>query len=384
MNTVRPLYTDGKKTSPILRDLIGDTVCMNPDFIFNRLTLSNGCKQNRYSTVEHQTPFEGICVVPFKDGFDGFGDVQDFRGNGSRKIDGAAYLQALDRAVSDRWDPDRTQLVFMSSGFDSRLISHFIRRNYEADPAPILFVCWGAECEAFEAIMKYQGWDPAQYFSIATDLEHIIYSFRFCDAWKHANGASQNFAASMFHVALDYLRETGRIPVDPDDLNIWTGLGNNEQMTWPGGLAQVYKKLYYGFQMRMWGAIDGADTMQPLLDAEVGKVVFSGRRSNGARRRLLAMADPKLASLPRTKTSRKSIPGKDLAQMVADFKGSFYYRYVERVPDPGFNKSIFLYDGRQKKHHEFFRKWTVASLVEKLIKKGIEIDGPIGLNTGKK
>ena len=376
MHTVRPLYTDGKRKSPILRDLIGEQVTINPNFVRNKLIFGNGNKGRNYGVTEHETPFEEIAVVPYEDAFESHKEAFDFKKyQGSRsEVDGRKYLEAFEQVVNSAWDPTKFNLVYQSSGFDSRIIGHFIRQKYKSDPGPILFVCWGAECEAFEQIMSYEGWDRLQYIMFPLDMEMSMYGFNFKDIWKHMNGASWHFSASMYHTSLDYLQTIGMAPKDPADLNIWTGLDNNSMVNWPGSLDDNYKRGYYSWALRMWGVIGGIDTIQPCMDIGVAKVLFTAaNRKDKIRREMVALADPKLASFPRTKTSKARVPLADLERMVIAFKQSYYYQNIERVPDPDFKGDIYMYDGRH--NHNFWRKWTAASLIEELIRRGVRITG---------
>jgi hypothetical protein len=220
--------------------------------------------------------------------------------------------------------------------------------------------------------MEYQGWNDTQYVTIPNDLE--IYPFEFSNVWKHVNGGSWHFSSSMYHTVLDYLQEIGRVPKDMRIVNIWTGLANNELIRWPSNLNGNYKSLYYSWTLRMWGVIGGAETIHPFLDVRLGRILFSAvNRKEKLRRQLVELADPKLESFPRTATSKLIVPLDALKRMVEDFQGSYYYRNVDQSIDPNFDSDILMHDGRCRRYHIFWRKWTLASLVDELVRRGVNV-----------
>jgi len=367
MHTV---YTNGRRESPILRDLIEDEITINPNFITNKLIFGNGDKRHNYSVVEQETPFKEIKIVPYEDS-EHHKEAINFVGNSRRSVDCKAYLETLEEVVNSQWDPRKFNLVYHSSGFDSRLMSHFIRKSYENSPGPILFVCWGDECDSFKDIMEYQGWDESQYITIPPTREKYIYPFSFATVWKHVNGGSWHFSASMYHTALDYLRVVERVP--RGNINIWTGLTNNELIRWPKDLNGNYKSLYYSWTLRMWGVIGGVEAIHPFLDIRLGKILFSAvNRKDKVRRQLLKLADPKLEGFLRTATSKLTVSFGSLQRMVQDFKQSYYYQNIDPV-DPDFKADILMHDGRCRRYHIFWRKWTVASLIEELVGRGVHV-----------
>lgn len=373
MQTIRPIYTDGSRISPILRDLIGDSITINDAFIKDRLLIGGGDRRRRLRTFEHETPFDEIKIMPYEQAFKPHKEASCFISQNLAALDKKAYLEAFEKVIDSNWNPSSFHLIYHSSGFDSRLISHFIRKKYENDPGRVLFVCWGSECETFEKIMRYEKWDRSQYATIPAETEKLLYRFDFSDVWEHVNGASWNFSASMYHTALDFLRKSGRIPQDLSRLQIWVGIGSNEMIKWPGRLDLNLKRSYYGWQMRMWGVI-GKDTIQPFMDIGPCKVLYNSKnRKENVRRELVRMADPELANFPRTATSKLFVPIEARKKAINDFKSSYYYKKIDGCSLPKLIKNILMYDGRHRSYHAFWRKWTLASLIEKLIRKGIEI-----------
>ena len=241
MHTVRPLYTDGIRNSALLRDLIGDEVTINPNFVSNKLIFGNGGKRRGFALAEHETLFREIRVIPYEDAFESHREAATFAQGARKSVDSRAYLEAFEQVIDTSWDSTKFNLIYHSSGYDSRLISHFIHRKYESDPGHVLFVCWGSECEAFKHIMEHEGWDESQYVVCPIKMEMSMYSFSFADVWRHVNGGNMHFPASMFHTALDHLRAIGRIPEDSNVLNIWTGLDNNSMVNWAGSLDSNYR-----------------------------------------------------------------------------------------------------------------------------------------------
>jgi hypothetical protein len=222
--------------------------------------------------------------------------------------------------------------------------------------------------------MRYEQWYEDQYVTLSHD---DMYKFDFNTVWSQVNGGGWRFCASMYHSALDLLMDRGLVPSFPEDISIWTGLGNNESVIWEGDLYSHRRRMYYGWQMRMWGNIGGIDTVQPFMDMDVGRELFlfedRDDRRGKFRRSMVAAVDEKLAEFPRTLTTKPFVKLADLRRMVGDFKKSFYYKQVDKHQCPDFEDDIMMYNGRYRGYHLFCQKWTVASLVENLIKKGVAV-----------
>lgn len=366
---VRPMYTDGKRQSPVLHELIGDEITINPDFVAGKLTFTNGDRRHHHAIREHATPFEEIRMMPHGVVY---GDRPPFVPD--KSVTRTDYVEAFERAVSRAWDTDKFNLIFHSSGFDSRLIGYFARREYKRRGGRVLMVCIGDECKSFIDMMEYEGWYEDQYAVISHD---DIYRFDFDNVWRHVNGGGWRFCASMYHSAFDYLMDNGCLPSSPDDISVWTGLGNNESVSWSGDLYGNRERMYYGWQMRMWGNIGGVDTVQPCMDEGVGRALFSfpDRNDNRGkfRRKMVETADAKLAAFPRLLTTKPAVGLADLKRMVDDFKSSYYYNEIDRCRYPNFIDGMMIYNGRYRGYHMFCQKWTVASLVENLIRKGVNV-----------
>ena len=106
----------------------------------------------------------------------------------------------------------------------------------------------------------------------------------------------------------------------------------------------------------------------------MGKVLFAATSwKDRIRYDLVRLVDPKLADLPRCRTSRQEVPVDRLGRMMADFKRSYYHRRIDQVLDPGFETPVLMHDGRHRRNQIFWRKWTAASLVEELIGRGVRV-----------
>jgi len=96
------------------------------------------------------------------------------------KVGISTYLmqlkEALKRYFRELWNPEVNYLMFHSGGRDSRILSAALAecRDEGLRCDNVHFRCYPVECEAFNEIMKCEGWKPSQYSCYNHDADNFF------------------------------------------------------------------------------------------------------------------------------------------------------------------------------------------------------------------
>lgn len=349
MLQIRRLYTNGRSISPIMADLISESIEIKG------------------------LGFRSIKLIPYIEAL-GLNDIDEladimWKRPKTGEFDSLEWLEAIGRAVELEWDPSKFNLVYHSSGYDSRIISHFLCKSYKRRPGPILFVCIEPEGDQFKKIMKYQGWDESQWAIYDKFANPFNLLFNFNTVWKGFNRPSK-FPMNMSTTCIEYLQILEKVPMDLSRVVLWTGLHMNELFKSPRTLAQTIRRRYSHDWHTVWGPTCSA-IIAPILSIQSLRAIFSKPRRERFRNQkgAVEMLDPGLANIGNWRpVPERPIPPLVSNRMIEDFKSSYYYRFIKQVPIPeNITNSYF------KGNWAFWRIWTFASLVEHLVESGVDV-----------
>jgi hypothetical protein len=303
------------------------------------------------------TPFKEVYNVPVEDAV-----LQvDFPSDRKTPLDFGKLAEAIEMSIMEAWDPNQFNFVFHSNGFDSRVMSHFVRRAYLANPGKILFVCFPPEHERFLEIMKFEGWEPDQYMIYDIEKQEGIWDFD--TLWKKINGCS-NIPWNKTRAALGYLQEK---KIVPESILKWGAVYGNETLGWKKDFKSFINNYYYSRYSRLTLGFH-VPNVQHMLNLRTLKVIFESEPvqiHDKARFELLKFVNPKLAAIPRDNFSViYSVPKKEFKDLETKYRKSYYYRTFapKSTPTP-----LIWNQG------EWWRDVTLASFIEHLISLGVKI-----------
>ncbi len=347
MMQLRRYYTNGKSKSYIIPDLIDDNVTIKG------------------------LGFKEIKKLPYDKALDldNISELSSIMRERPRKgFNDYAWLSAIEHTIEEVWDSSKLNLVMHSSGYDSRVISHFLAKIYRKKPGPILFVCIEPESVQFEKIMRHQGWDESQWEIYDKFADPFNLMFNFDIAWEGMDGATE-FPMNTSAACIKYLQMIGKLPDDLSNVVLWTAIFMNELFRYEYPLFKVLRFIYSHRMGPIWG-ISCPNIVAPIISTRSLKAIFSKSRAKPHlwRDHLVRVLDPKLAKIDNiTPLTGQPIPPLVADRMVSDFKSSYYYKH-HQVPIPKITHSH-----EPEENREFWRTWTFASLVEHLVKRGVEV-----------
>lgn len=344
MLQIKHIYTDGKSRSNMMRDLIDG----------NAEIQGLGFKHIELLSYKEALELDKMKMLA---------DIMWNRPKG--EFDEHEWLISIEDTIESEWEPTRFNLMFHSSGYDSRVISHFLRKSYKKRPGPMLFVCMAPE--TIDEIMKYQGWDESQWTSYNICANPFNLMFDFNTAWKGFDGLGI-WPVNVFTTCIEYLQILKKIPTDLSRITVWTGNHMNELFGSAQSLGLAFRKRYCHKSATLV-AVNCPVTVAPILSVRSLRAIFSKLRMRYFKDRnyLLTMLDPKLAKFKRQNPFRGCrIPPEVAHRMRDDFKSSYYFRFINQIPIP---ELIHSHSGNK----EFWKVWTFASLVEHLTRQGVKI-----------
>lgn len=237
------------------------------------------------------TPFKEIYNVPVEKTIPEF----NFLHSRIKTLDLVKLAEAIERSIDEAWNPTQFNLVFHSNGYDSRVMSHFLRRAYLKNPGMILFVCFPPEGESFLNIMKFEGWEPDQYMTYDIQKQAGIWDFG--TLWQKVNGCS-NIPWNKTRAALDYLKVKGIIP---EHVLKWGAAYGNETLGWKKDFQSFVRNYYYSRYSRLTLGFH-VPNVQHMLNLRTLKVIFESapcQSHDKTRFELLKYVNPQLAALKR-------------------------------------------------------------------------------------
>jgi len=286
-------------------------------------------------------------------------------------------LDAYRLGLEQEWKNNgRLKLVFHSSGYDSRLFSWLLmelrKKNGDDWLGDVRFVCLGHECDAFNEIIDYEGWEPELKIMVnptygPTSLPEGLFDFK--TAWKQAAGVS-SYPLNLWYDILSspQLADLG------DDVEIWTAcyaneifkqkmLMRGENNYWRRFLERYYFSVYCLRDTAVPGCMNHSVLNRWLVETVVNADIDYNYRP--IRQDLAARADPKLAKIHRESVLPYNIevPKQAMRQMINDYASSAYGKEIVTEITPP--KEIRL--------GAWWELWSAASFVEHLINKGCEV-----------
>ena len=348
MIQLRRSYTNGESTSHIITDLIDKEVKING------------------------LGFENIKLVPCDEALN-LNDIEELSDimwkRPKKEFDEHEWLSAIEQTVESEWDPSKFNLVMHSSGYDSRVISHFLTKVHSRKPGSILFACIEPEVDEFMKIMNYQGWEKHQLATYDKLSDPYKLIFKFSTAYKGLDGTAE-FPVNIFEVCIKYLQRIRKLPKDLNDVVLWSGIHMNELFRSVKPLAPSLK-VSYSHRITPILGITLPTIVAPVVSIPSLRAIFSKSRNVNWKWREFSVRelDPKLAEFPKLRSpTGLDIPSDVVGRMVNDFKSSYYYKHVNQIPIPEITHTHF-----PEGNKGFWRVWTFASLVEHLVKNKVKI-----------
>jgi len=351
---LRRTYSSKGKRSYIIDDLITDTFTINKEY-----------RPKTYGDM--YVPCKEVKAVDYKvvNDINRLNTLIDSQGRkGKKPLRPKRLLSILHEVVFDLWSQtkDNFNVIFHSSGWDSRLLSSIIRKAYLEDPKEVIFICWEPEGALFKDIIRYEGWDEDQFFILDRYNYKEFNMFDFKDAWRMVNGVS-HYPINEEIFSIEYLQRQGRIP--EDNYVVWPiGWGGNETLISKVNLESFIRRWYYAYPARLRPYLD---QYVPYLDLRVIKEIFEHHpvENNVAYRQGICKTfDSKLCRFSRGDHPKETIPKWVLSKCVSDYKESFYYRHI----DQSFTSTPYVLA-----RTSWWPKWTLASFIDHLREKGVEI-----------
>jgi len=235
----------------------------------------------------------------------------------------------------------------------------------------VLFVCVGPESDEFLKIMEYEGWNDNQYVTFPDVSEVYDRCIDFHNAWKWTNGPS-NFSYNMNYVPVERLQERGLIPVNDNDIQIWTGRNDIAFQLWGGvdwSLECSYKHNYSAVTSVV--QYKAGDVVFPLMNYKLMKILAGAKVRVGwetLRMELLRHMDPGLFQFERVVAKFPPLTDKQLDKVCRDYSLSWYGTNVY-PPSTGYEDTTSMINH----YHDWWSRWTCAVIVEHLIEEGYEI-----------
>jgi len=330
-----------------IKDVLSGDVVIDPKFVAK-------------GKPETTTPFKDIDILDYRTVFSDY--IKEI--NRVKAFDYDLYFDVLEESIRNLWDPGKFYLIFHSSGYDSRITSYFIDKLYStAAPAGILFVSFPNEARLFKDIMFYKGWAEQDLFIY--DLHKDPQTYNFKTAWQSLNGPS-DYPVFRFYHCVNYLQSIDKIP--KENLVMFVSSYQNELLEARGTVDQFFKEWYYTRNARLDASLPFY-RRTPFLYPKLVDTIFSfkpNRAVNDLRYNLVKRLDSKLADLPRKgHNPNKVFPDIVFRKIVGDFENSTLFKYI--------NTGDFNYSPNYTKSGRWWTYWSIASLVEQLLREGKKV-----------
>lgn len=276
-------------------------------------------------------------------------------------------------SIEQSWDANRFHVVFSSSGHDSRIIASAIKRLIAKHGQTwlgkgLLFLSNRWEASPFEVIMQQQGWSDDQFFAYTSghDNDHFRPALNLDTAWQAVN-APCPIPGNLWHYLIEIAKINGKIPYDAQ-LQGYDGYWANElwnSFTLPS-VDWIHRvETWYGYNVM--SALPQLDTMEhPLVDIEIAKILMQLKNVSGdaLRKELAFFVSPETKDIARLPLSDcEHLLGLPLRGDIDRlYNTTWYANNVSHWQVPthsGFSNE--------------WAKWSLASLCEHLLKRGIKI-----------
>ncbi len=342
------INTKNSKASKLLYDVINTDVTLNTKFVASKYN-------------EKATPFKEIQRVEMYKNYSAY--YLKLQRKKKRNIQ--IVLDGIYERLYNAWDTSKCYIVFHSSGFDSRVISHFIRKIYLERGGNVKFICKPPECEAFEDIMRYEGWDQDQYLLYNRHDQETAEDFK--NIWKQVNGVA-DYPWNGLYTTMEYL--LNHFKLQRENTVIITGGFFNELFLSNCQIQEFIEKYYYSRYSKFLSAVN-IPVIYPILNEKTLIEMFGSRIEGDPtvnRKTLCKHLDPKLYAFPRvpdgvTLQQRKV----DKNKIVDLYKESYYHKNIN---------SNVIKDSTETMHKnpQWWSSYTLASLIDHLKNTGIKIN----------
>lgn len=342
-------HSKTKQQSYILDNLIGKKITLDTNFI-----------STFYNQVN--TPCKEINTILSPAVQNGIADLKKIvmKRQYKKPLDFKEFANSLYDYVDESWDVTKENLMLHSAGFDSRIISYFVRQVYLKKGGNIKFICLEPEVKLFYPIMQYEGWDKDHFITFDVLSDRSVFNFK--TLWKAVNGCSgfpQNF---IYYIVNHFIN-------DVSNTNMWAAIFFNEAFEFRKSAVEFVSKMYYSRHFCYPSPIENKPKfIVPMLNLKSLKILFEGEFKKTNRVELLRYLDPKLLAIPNvTIPQLKSfyhLPNTLFSPIVEEFKKSFYYNKID--------KNISL-TSTMIRNETMWSKITLASFIDHLIERGVNI-----------
>jgi len=346
------INTIDSTTTNFMKDVSNGPLTLNKNYAYLSKSITN-------------TPFTEVDILDWRQVFD-IESINSFINSSNRtaplKLN--KVLDTMYEYIYNTWDISKFNVMFHSSGYDSRILSHMIKRVYDERGGNILFVCFPNEENLMADIMRYEGWDDSQFTFYTDYLSEDTEAFDFKYLFEQFNSPSA-FPFSRPYSCIKYLKKTEVIP--KENLCLWGGAFFNETFKAKGTLPTFIKTYYY----HRYSKSGFEDTPQhPIVNFDTLKVIYEARPSSSpdsTRLALVKLLDKNLASLARGSwlTPKTILNPKIYNKLVNDYKNSFYYKNIDQEFDP----APCVADNK-----EWWYKCSLASYIDYYIENDVEIN----------
>jgi len=336
----------------------------------------------KYYYNDHKTLFDEINIIPYYDvlDMDIINKLSALKFK-SKKISVRYFQISIIRILSDfiekYWDNKKNNIVFHSSGYDSRLLSGIIRRIYNRRGddwlGNILFICLTPEHEKFLKIMRYEGWYPNQ-FCICPIEEGLRLDFD--NAWKELNGTSSYPVNGVYH-GVKYAKMIGRILSGDDKIRIMSMSFLNElflllreitdkNLETKNVVHAFFSKYYYSMYSD-FQSVHNCEVVTPILNFDILKLFLESdvEVAVDMRKNIVKMMDMDLYNLERYPDMVMFVNSDVFTKSIRNYTNSWYGKNIKpEAADIAFRKIA---------HGEWWSAWSAASFTEHLIKNGYKI-----------
>jgi hypothetical protein len=185
-----------------INNITGQSSFVFSDLINQSLRFNNQCTKGNYD--DYITPFIEVGnMVP---------DLSKINPKLLRqqRIDELNPITVIDlfyHRIYEAWDTNKLNLVFCSSGLDSRLYSLLIKRVHLERGGRVHFVCMWPEEEYFKQLMSYIGFDSFSYTTLGYE---DVYNFDFRNTWRQT-GTVNHIPHNRIPTAIQSLKNIGII-----------------------------------------------------------------------------------------------------------------------------------------------------------------------------
>jgi len=313
---------------------------------------------------ERGTPFAEVEVVPAEEACD-LGPLTDVYPDAPRvePPDASRLSEMFEDYALQNWDPSKTNVLYHSSGWDSRIVGTIVRRAREKLGGRLVVVCMSPEWETSRPIIEYQ-----QFHRTA----EVYYYDRFSDQpvdfdtlCRHVSGPTDH-PLNVYASALRWVREKASIT---NDVALWCGLFFNETYM-HANLLEFLGRWYSSRVAKILSPV-GATWNLPALSTNAVRYLYThANKGEMFRVEVAKSIDPGLAAFDRRGHPESILLSKEqFSAAVREYNNSWYGQTLGRA---AVSPTREMHPGCAD-HREWWGRWTTAAFVEKAVRTGVEV-----------